>query len=161
MLIGNPEALLAELPPRGRLLGLDYGSKTIGLALSDASRTIASPLETIRRSKFRADADALLRIAAREQVLALVIGLPTELDGREGPRSQSTRAFQRNLEPLTPLPMLFWDERMSTVAVTRTLLDADASRARRKVLVDKMAAAYILQGFLDRLVGLGGGSAWR
>lgn len=140
------------LPRHARLLGLDLGTKTIGLALSDVGRQIASPLETIRRVKFQADAAALLRIAEKHAIAGLVIGLPLNMDGSEGPRVQSTRAFVRNLAPLTSLPIVFWDERMSTLAVTRTLLDADASRARRAEVVDKMAAAYILQGALDRLM---------
>ena len=138
------------LPARGGLFGLDLGTKTIGLALSDVERRIASPLETIRRTKFQADAAALLQHIEKHQIGALVIGLPLNMDGSEGPRVQSTRAFVRNLEKLTPLPILYWDERLSTAAVTRTLLEADTSRARRAELVDKMAAAYILQGALDR-----------
>ena len=144
------EALL-DLPPHARLLGLDLGTKTIGLALSDLERQIATPLETIQRVKFGLDAAALLKIAEKHQIAGLVIGLPLNMDGTEGPRVQSTRAFVRNLAPLTALPIVFWDERMSTLAVTRTLLDADASRAKRAAVVDKMAAAYILQGALDRL----------
>ncbi|MBI1262319.1 MAG: Holliday junction resolvase RuvX [Rhizobiales bacterium] len=134
-----------------RLLGLDLGSKTIGLALSDVSLTVATPLETIKRTKFKADVALLLALVARHDVKGLIIGLPLNMDGTEGPRCQSTRAFVRNLEQLTDLPIAYQDERMSTQAVTRTLLDADASRARRAELVDKMAAAYILQGALDRL----------
>lgn len=144
------EAFL-DLPPHARLLGLDLGTKTIGLALSDLERQIATPLETIQRVKFGLDAAALLKIAEKHQIAGLVIGLPLNMDGTEGPRVQSTRAFVRNLAPLTALPIVFWDERMSTLAVTRTLLDADASRAKRAAVVDKMAAAYILQGALDRL----------
>ena len=122
---------------------------------ADLERQIASPLETIQRVKFGLDAAALLKIAEKHQVAGLVIGLPLNMDGTEGPRVQSTRAFVRNLLPLTDLPIVFWDERMSTLAVTRTLLDADASRAKRAAVVDKMAAAYILQGALDRLGRLG------
>lgn len=143
--------IVAMLAPGRRLLGLDLGTKTIGLALSDVRFTIASPLETIRRSKFSVDAEALIRVAERHEVGALVIGLPLNMDGTAGPRVQATRAFVRNLAPLTPLPVAYWDERLSTAAVTRALLDADASRARRGDLVDKLAAAYILQGALDRL----------
>ena len=143
--------IVAGLAPGRRLLGLDLGTKTIGLALSDVRFTIASPLETIRRTKFSADAQALLKVTERHEVGALVIGLPLNMDGSAGPRVQATRAFVRNLAPLTPLPVAYWDERLSTAAVTRTLLDADASRARRGDLVDKLAAAYILQGALDRL----------
>lgn len=146
-----PLESLLELPPYARLLGLDLGSKTIGLALSDVQRQIASPLETIQRVKFGIDAVALLKVVEKHQIAALVIGLPLNMDGTEGPRVQSTRAFIRNLAPLTPLPIVLQDERMSTLAVTRTLLDADASRAKRAAVVDKMAAAYILQSALDRL----------
>lgn len=146
---------LEELKPclrrHQRLIGVDLGSKTIGLALSDVSLSIASPLETIRRTKFTADAERLIALAKEHDAGGLVFGLPLNMDGTEGPRVQSTRAFIRNLEKLTDLPIAFWDERLSTMAVTRTLLDADASRARRAELVDKMAAAYILQGALDRL----------
>jgi putative holliday junction resolvase len=145
---------LAALPRHARLLGLDLGTKTIGLALSDVERRIASPLETIKRVKFTLDAKLLLTIANKHQIAALVIGLPLNMDGTEGPRAQSTRAFVRNLTPLCELPVVLQDERMSTQAVTRTLLSADASRARRAELVDKMAAAYILQGALDRLAQL-------
>ncbi|WP_066469009.1 Holliday junction resolvase RuvX [Bosea sp. WAO] len=143
-----------DLPAHARLLGLDLGTKTIGLALSDVERQIATPLETIQRVKFGIDAAALLKIAEKYAVAGLVIGLPLNMDGTEGPRAQSTRAFIRNLSPLTSLPIAFWDERLSTLAVTRTLLDADASRAKRAAVVDKMAAAYILQGALDRLCRL-------
>lgn len=143
---------LADAVPRGsRLIGVDLGTKTIGLALSDVMWTIASPLETIRRVKFTPDVAQLLEIAERHGAGALVFGLPKNLDGTEGPRAQSTRAFVRNMLPKTALPVVFWDERLSTQAVNRTLLEADASRARRAELVDKMAAAYILQGALDRL----------
>lgn len=145
------EELEAGLKRHDRLIGVDLGTKTIGLALSDVSRSIASPLETIRRTKFTADAERLIALARQHEATALVFGLPLNMDGTEGPRCQSTRAFVRNLEKLTDLPVIFWDERMSTQAVTRTLLDADASRARRDEVVDKMAAAYILQGALDRL----------
>src|SRR6185295_7264679 len=142
---------LSALPPAGPLIGLDLGTKTIGLAVSDVRRQIASPLLTIRRSKFRADAAALLAEAKRHAAAGLVLGLPLNMDGSEGPRAQATRAFARNLSALTDLPIAFWDERLSTSAVTRTLIDADTSRKRRAVLVDKLAAAYILQGALDRL----------
>ncbi|WP_454184620.1 Holliday junction resolvase RuvX [Parvibaculum sp. MBR-TMA-1.3b-4.2] len=135
-------------------MGLDLGTKTIGLALSDVSLFVASPLETIKRTKFTADAERLLALATQYEVAALVVGLPLNMDGTEGPRCQSTRAFVRNLEKLTELPVVFQDERMSTQAVTRTLLEADTSRARRAELVDKMAAAHILQGALDRLRNL-------
>ena len=137
----------AALPLGGRLLGLDVGTKTIGTALCDAGWSIASPAELIRRTKFAADKAALERLIAAQQVRGLVIGLPLNLDGSDSPRTQSVRAFARNLEALGPI--LLWDERWSTQAVTRTLLAADASRARRAELVDKMAAAYILQGAID------------
>ncbi len=143
--------LPARIAPRQRLIGLDLGDKTIGLALSDVELTIASPLETIRRVKFTKDAEALLTLVDKLDVGGLVLGLPLNMDGSEGPRAQSTRSFVRNLDRLRPLPIALVDERLSTVAVTRTLLEADASRARRAQLVDKMAAAYILQGALDRL----------
>ena len=144
-------ALLDGLGPRARLLGVDLGTKTIGLALSDVERRIATPLETIKRVKFTPDVERIRALIDRYEVGGLVFGLPLNMDGTEGPRSQATRAFVRNLKPLLGLPIVFWDERLSTAAVTRTLLDADASRARRGELVDKMAAAYILQGALDRL----------
>jgi putative Holliday junction resolvase len=138
------------LPEGGRLLGLDVGTKTIGLALCDAGWTIATPAELLHRGKFSADLERLRTLAEAQQVKGLVVGLPLNLDGTDSPRTQSVRAFARNLSPLG-LPILTWDERWSTQAVTRTLLDADASRARRAELVDKMAAAYILQGALDAL----------
>lgn len=144
-----PPTLKASLARDRRLLGLDVGTKTVGLALSDLSRTVATPFDTIRRGKFAADAEALLAIIDKHEVGGLVLGLPLEMDGREGPRCQSVRQFGANLLALRDLPLAFWDERLSTAAVTRTLLDADASRKRRGEVVDKMAAAYILQGFLD------------
>jgi len=150
------EELAGRLAPGARLVGVDLGTKTIGLALSDVGRTVASPLVTLKRTKFRNDADRLLALCAEHGAGGLVIGLPVNMDGTEGPRAQSTRAFARNLAKLTDLPIAFWDERLSTAAVTRTLLEADASRARRAQLVDKLAAAYILQGALDRLRRLAG-----
>jgi putative Holliday junction resolvase len=138
--------------PAGRLLGVDVGSKTLGLALSDATRTIASPLLTIRRGRFRDDAAALGRIVTEHAVFGLVIGLPVSMDGREGPRCQSVRQFAANLSAHVDLPMAFWDERWSTVAVERMLVaEADLSRKRRREVVDKQAAGYILQGALDFL----------
>jgi putative holliday junction resolvase len=134
-----------------RLMGLDLGTKTIGLALSDVERRLASPLETLKRSKFSADAATLLERADKFGVAGLVIGLPLNMDGSEGPRAQATRAFVRNLARLTAAPIVFWDERLSTAAVTRALIAQDASRAKRAAVVDRMAAAYILQGALDRL----------
>jgi putative Holliday junction resolvase len=144
----------SALPEGGRLLGMDVGTKTIGLALCDAGWTIATPAELLRREKFAADLERLRRIAADQSVRGLVIGLPLNMDGSDSPRTQSVRAFARNLGTMG-LPLLLWDERWSTQAVTRTLIDADASRARRAELVDKMAAAYILQGAIDALVGVG------
>ena len=137
-----------------RLMGVDLGTKTIGLALSDVGRRIASPLETIRRVKFTPDAQRLAALCGTHAVGGLVIGLPLNMDGSEGPRAQSTRSFARNLAPILPLPVLFHDERLSTAVVTRALIEADASRARRGALVDKLAAAYILQGCLDVMRGL-------
>jgi putative Holliday junction resolvase len=157
ILSGNVKALgelRAALQKGERLMGVDLGSKTIGLALSDVSLTVASPLETIRRTKFTADATRLLALAAEHGAGGLVIGLPVNMDGTEGPAAQSARAFARNLEKLSALPVAFWDERLSTAAVTRTLIEADASRARRAEVVDKLAAAYILQGALERLRSL-------
>jgi putative holliday junction resolvase len=141
----------AALPRPARLMGLDLGSKTIGVALSDLQRIIASPLETIARTKFTKDAARLIALAARHEVAGLVIGLPRNMDGSEGSAAQSARSFARNLGRLTPLPLAFWDERLSTAAVSRMLIGADTSRARRSQLVDKLAATYILQGALDRL----------
>jgi putative Holliday junction resolvase len=138
------------LPEGGRLLGLDVGTKTIGTALCDAGWTIASAAALVRRTKFARDLEVLKALIAAQHVAGIVIGLPLNMDGSESPRTQSTRAFARNLEALG-LPILLWDERWSTQAVTRTLIDADASRARRAELVDKMAAAYILQGAIDAL----------
>jgi putative Holliday junction resolvase len=145
------EAFNAALPARGTLFGLDLGTKTVGVALSDVTRTIASPFDTVRRVKFSADVKELLSWAAKHGVVGLVLGLPVNLDGQEGPRAQATRAFARNLAPLTALPLMLWDERLSTQEAERVLLDADQSRRRRAEVIDKMAAAYILQGALDRL----------
>jgi putative Holliday junction resolvase len=144
------------LPEGGRLAGLDVGTKTIGLAYCDAGWTIATPAETIRRTRFGADLEALRKVVASQSIRGLVVGLPLNMDGSDSPRTQAIRAFARNLNPLD-LPILLWDERWSTAAVTRTLLDADASRARRAEVVDKMAAAYILQGAIDGLAGFGTG----
>ena len=147
------EDFIAVLPPLGRLIGIDPGTKTIGLALSDAGRSIATPMETIKRKKFKIDAVRLLELCAEHEVCGLVIGMPYNMDGSEGPRAQATRAFARNLAALTDIPLTFWDERLSTAAVTRTLLEADTSRAKRAEVVDKMAAGFILQGFLNRISG--------
>ncbi|MEI9989434.1 MAG: Holliday junction resolvase RuvX [Rhizomicrobium sp.] len=145
------EALRPALPPRARLIGLDLGEKTIGIALSDTLLTVATPMETLKRGKFSADAARIEKIAAEQGAGGLVVGLPLNMDGTDGPAAQSARAFARNFAARSPLPVLLWDERLSTAAVTRTLLDADASRRRRGEVVDKMAAAYILQGALERL----------
>lgn len=147
-------ALMEGLKPRARLMGIDLGTKTIGLGLSDVERRIATPLETIRRVKFTPDVARIKELAEKHEVGGLVIGLPLNMDGTEGPRAQATRAFARNLKPLLDLPVLFWDERLSTAFVTRSLIDQDASRARRAESVDRMAAAYILQGALDRFARL-------
>lgn len=147
----NDVTPVAGLTRGQRLLGFDLGTKTIGLALSDVERSLASPLETILRTKFGTDAARIGELAQRYQVGGLVFGLPINMDGTEGPRAQATRAFARNLARILPLPQAFWDERLSTAAVTRALIEADASRARRAAVVDRMAAAYILQGALDRI----------
>jgi putative holliday junction resolvase len=153
MITSDARAFRDALPNGGRLAGLDVGTKTIGLAYCDAGWTIASAAETIRRAKFSRDLQALRKIAADQALVGLVIGLPLNMDGSDSPRTQSIRAFTRNLGVLD-LPILLWDERWSTDAVTRTLLTADTSRARRAELVDKMAAAYILQGAIDALAGI-------
>jgi putative Holliday junction resolvase len=144
-------SILAALPRGRRLLGFDLGTKTIGLALSDVGRSLATPLETLARGKFARDAERIAEIVARYDVGGMVFGLPLNMDGTEGPRAQATHAFIRNLGRLVPLPVALWDERLSTAAVTRALIAADASRAKRAVVVDRMAAAYILQGALDRI----------
>lgn len=143
--------LAATLPPTAAIIGLDLGTKTIGVAISDLGRRIASPLVLINRVKFTLDVEALIKIIAERQVASIVLGLPLNMDGSEGPRAQATRSFVRNLLPKIDIPVSYWDERLSTVAVTRTLLEADTSRKRRGELVDKMAAAFILQGALDRM----------
>jgi len=151
MLLSTPAELTQT---KGRLLGLDVGEKTIGIALSDVSRIIATPYKTISRGKFSKDAAELISIVKEQNVGAFVIGYPVNMDGSEGPRCQSIRQFARNLAEKAALPMLLFDERMSTMAVTRTMMDADLSRARRAELVDKMAASYILQSVLDTLSNL-------
>jgi putative Holliday junction resolvase len=142
---------LAAIPPSGKILGLDLGTKTIGVAVSDGMRYSASPLETIKRTKFTQDAERIIELIAENQAVALVLGLPLNMDGSEGPRVQSTRAFARNLAAKISLPIAFWDERLSTSAVTRMMIEADLRRDRRAEVVDKLAASYILQGALDRL----------
>jgi putative Holliday junction resolvase len=139
------------LPPRGALIGLDLGTKTIGVAASDPDRRVAAPVETVLRKRFRVDARHVLALAAERRAVGYVLGLPVNMDGSEGARAQATRAFARNLAALTDLPIALWDERLSTVAVERALIHADASRAARKAVIDQHAAAYILQGALDRL----------
>ncbi|MEY3309497.1 MAG: Holliday junction resolvase RuvX [Pseudomonadota bacterium] len=144
-------AFLTALPASGALAGLDFGEKTIGIAVSDLRRQVATPLSTIRRVKFTDDAAALLALVTARGMAGLILGLPRNMDGSEGPRAQATRAFARNLSRLTPLPIGFWDERLSTVAAERALLEADTSRKRRSEVIDHVAAGYILQGALDRL----------
>jgi putative holliday junction resolvase len=145
------EAFARAMPKGARLMGLDLGTKTLGLALSDVTRTIASGLTTLSRTKFSADVRRLLELAGHHGVGGFVIGLPLNLDGSGGPRAQATRAFARNLSKMTPIPILYWDERLSTAEAERTLLEADLSRRRRAQVVDKVAATFILQGALDRL----------
>jgi putative Holliday junction resolvase len=145
------QSALENLPAHVRLMGLDLGTTTIGIATSDLTRQIATPITTIARRKFTLDAIELLAIAARENVGVLVLGLPINMDGTEGSRAQATRAFARNLAKLTDLAIVFWDERLSTAAVERMLIQADASRAKRDKVIDKLAAAYILQSALDSL----------
>ncbi|OSP56147.1 Holliday junction resolvase RuvX [Pseudoruegeria sp. SK021] len=151
MILDDFDAFAAALPPMQAIAGLDFGTKTIGVAVSDRLLSVASPLETVRRTKFTKDADALLAICAHREIGGLILGLPRNMDGSEGPRCQSTRAFARNLERLIPLPIGFWDERLSTVAAERALLEADTSRKRRGEVIDHVAASFILQGALDRL----------
>ena len=155
MILTDIAEFAALLPPYRAILGLDLGDKTIGVAASDLTRAVATPIEVIRREKFTLDAQRLLAIVEGRQVAGLILGLPLNMDGSEGPRVQSTRAFARNLEKLTPLPITFWDERLSTVAAERALLEADTSRKRRKEVIDQVAAGYILQGALDRMGRMG------
>jgi putative Holliday junction resolvase len=142
---------VATIPASARLMGLDLGSKTIGVATSDRTRMIATPIETIARKKFTADAERLMAIIAAENIGLIVLGLPVNMDGTEGPRCQSTRAFARNFARLSSVPVVYWDERLSTAAVERMLIQADASRAKRDQVIDKLAAAWILQAALDSL----------
>jgi putative Holliday junction resolvase len=151
MILGNPAALREAVPAGARVMGLDVGTKTIGLALSDTRLVIATPLDTIRRRKFRADMAALFALCDRHDVKGLVIGLPLQMEGGDGPRTQSTRQFARNVLALRDMPVAFWDERLSTAAVTRDMIAHDMTRKRRAEIVDKVAAAYILQGFLDAM----------
>ena len=151
-MIADPfEDFAAALPPMRPVMGLDFGTKTIGVAVSDGLARVASPLRTVKRSKFTQDAAALLTVVAERGIGGIVLGLPRNMDGSEGPRCQSTRAFARNLAGLTDLPIGFWDERLSTVAAERALLEADTSRKRRAEVIDHVAAGVILQGALDRL----------
>lgn len=156
MICASAEEFAAALPRHGAVAGLDLGTKTIGVAVPDGLRSVSTPLETIRRVKFTADAEALLAIMAKRDIQGLVLGLPLNMDGTEGPRAQSTRAFARNLERLTQIPIAFWDERLSTVAAERALLEADTTRKRRSEVIDHVAAGIILQGMLDRLAFLKG-----
>jgi putative Holliday junction resolvase len=151
MICDAAEDFAAALPRAGAVMGLDLGTRTIGVAVSDGLRSVATPLETVKRSKFTLDAARLMEIAAGRGITGIVLGLPRNMDGSEGPRAQSTRAFARNLARLTDLPLAFWDERLSTVAAERALLEADTSRRRRAEVIDHVAAAVILQGLLDRL----------
>lgn len=155
MIAADFGAFAGALVPDRALMGLDFGEKTIGVAVSDRRRTVASPLETVRRRKFTADAARLLELAEAREIGGIVLGLPLNMDGTEGPRCQSTRAFARNLAGLTDLPIGFWDERLSTVAAERALLEADTSRRRRSEVIDHVAAGVILQGALDRLHHMG------
>jgi putative Holliday junction resolvase len=145
----------AHLPPRGALIGLDLGTKTIGVATSDPDRRLATAVETIARKTFAVDAARVIALAQERRAIGFVLGLPINMDGTEGPRAQSTRAFARNLAKLTALPIALWDERLSTAAVERELIAADASRAKRAAVIDQHAAVYILQGALDRLSRIG------
>ena len=154
MAVGLLLEIAAHLPARGALIGLDLGSKTIGVASSDPDRKLAAGVETIARKNFTADASRLLALAAERAAVGFVLGLPVNMDGSEGPRAQSTRAFARNFAKLTPLPIALWDERLSTAAVERLLVAADVSRKKRAAVIDQHAAAYILQGALDRLARL-------
>lgn len=155
MICEEIQEFAAACGPVGALMGLDFGDKTIGVAVSDGLRSVASPLETVRRKKFTVDAARLQEIIAHRAICGIVLGLPRNMDGSEGPRCQKTRAFARNFARLSDLPITYWDERLSTVAAERALLEADASRARRAEVIDNIAASYILQGALDRLGHLG------
>jgi putative Holliday junction resolvase len=154
MAIGALEEIAAALGPRGALIGLDLGTKTIGVAASDPDRKLATGVLTVARTNFTADAKQLLALAAERNAIGFVLGLPVNMDGSEGPRAQSTRAFARNFGKLTSLPIALWDERLSTAAVERALIAADVSRKKRAAVIDQHAAAYILQGALDRLARL-------
>ena len=151
MICETPEDFVAQIPAMGAIAGLDLGTVTIGVAISDVMHSVATPTETIKRKKFGVDAAKLLELTTHRLVTGIVLGLPRNKDGSEGPRAQATRAFARNLERLTPLPITFWDERLSTVAAERALIEADMTRKRRAEVIDHVAASYILQGMLDRM----------
>ena len=155
MILEAIEEFAAALPQGRAVFGLDFGEKTIGVAASDLRRSVASPIMVIRRTKFNEDAKALLALVAERNIAGLILGLPRNMDGSEGPRAQATRAFARNLVKLTDLPIGYWDERLSTVAAERALLEADTSRKRRNEVIDQVAAGYILQGALDRMGYIG------
>lgn len=155
MICASVEDFLAALPANRAIAGLDLGDKTIGVALSDLRRQVATPVEVIRREKFTIDAAKLLALLQARGAAGIVLGLPLNMDGSIGPRVQATQAFARNLEKLTALPICYWDERLSTVAAERALLEADTSRKRRKEVIDQVAAGYILQGALDRMAHMG------
>ena len=155
MIIETMEEFAATLPHGRAVFGLDFGEKTIGVAASDLRRSVATPILVIRRTKFTEDAKALITLIAERSIAGLILGLPRNMDGSEGPRAQATRAFARNLARLTDLPIGYWDERLSTVAAERALLEADTSRKRRNEVIDQVAAGYILQGALDRMGYIG------
>lgn len=155
MILPEITEFAAALPPNRAIAGLDLGDKTIGVAVSDLRRVVATPVEVIRREKFTLDAARLLALLEARGAVGIVLGLPLNMDGSTGPRVQATQAFARNLEKLTAMPISFWDERLSTVAAERALLEADTSRKRRKEVIDQVAAGYILQGALDRLAHIG------
>jgi putative Holliday junction resolvase len=155
MIAASIEDFAAALPANRAIAGLDLGDKTIGVALSDLRRQVATPIQVIRREKFTLDAGRLLALLTDRGAAGIVLGLPLNMDGSSGPRVQATQAFARNLEKLTPLPICYWDERLSTVAAERALIEADTSRKRRKEVIDQVAAGYILQGALDRMAYLG------
>ncbi|MGY3436517.1 MULTISPECIES: Holliday junction resolvase RuvX [unclassified Marinovum] len=155
MIVDDIQEFARAVPPMTALIGLDLGDKTIGVAVSDSFRSVATPLETVRRKKFGLDAARLQEIIAKRSIGGVILGLPRNMDGSEGPRCQSTRAFARNFARLWEGPISFWDERLSTVAAERALLEADTSRKRRAEVIDHVAASYILQGVLDRMAHLG------
>ncbi|MEM1374131.1 MAG: Holliday junction resolvase RuvX [Pseudomonadota bacterium] len=155
MITDDMATFVGALSPGNPIAGLDLGTHTIGVALSDSLWTVGTPLGTVRRRKFTLDAEELLRLIVGREARGIVLGLPRNMDGSEGPRCQATRAFARNLERLTELPMTFWDERLSTVAAERALLEADTTRKRRAQIIDQVAASYILQGALDRIRHMG------